>query len=144
MNRGVVRPRRWLAVAATAALSIIGGCDRAVDAAGAARETIDRLDLEAVGERAPEMLRELGARTAEELRTAVERLPDEEGLRRLASEWAPTFEKLGRLRERLGGALPGRATLEAVLAALSDLIAGNEDLRDAAEPLIEGLEQLLR
>lgn len=133
-----------LALAVTAAVSVVGGCDRAVDAAGAAREAIDRLDLEGVGERAPEVLRELGARTAEELRAAVERLPDEEALRRLASAWAPALEKLGRLREQLGGALPGRAALEAVLAMLGDLIAGNEDLRDAAEPLIEGLEQLLR
>lgn len=144
MNSGEGRPRRWLAVAATAALSIFGGCDRAVDAAGAAREAIDRLDLESVGERAPEVLRELGARTAEELRAAIGRLPDEEGLRRLASEWAPALEKLDRLREQLGGALPGRAALEAVLATLGDLIAGNEDLREAAEPLIEGLEQQLR
>ena len=65
MNAGEGRPRRWLAVAATAALSIFGGCDRAVDAAGAAREAIDRIGFEA-GERAPEVLRELGARTAEE------------------------------------------------------------------------------
>ena len=75
---------------------------------------------------------------------AIERLPDEEGLRRLATEWAPSLKKLGRLRDQLGGALPGRDALEAVLATLGDLIAGNESLREAAEPLIEGLEQLLR
>lgn len=144
MRSEVALRRRWAAAVAATALSILGGCDRAVDAAGAAREAIDQLDLDGLGERAPEMLRELGARAAEELRTALERLPDEEGLRRLASEWAPSLEKLGRLKERLGGALPGRERLEAVLATLRDLIAENGKLRDAAKPLVEGLEQLLR
>ncbi|MEE2941556.1 MAG: hypothetical protein VX460_14310, partial [Planctomycetota bacterium] len=67
-----------------------------------------------------------------------------DGLRRLADDWAPALEKLGRLKERLGGALPGREELQAALAALRERIGENEPMRRAAEPLIDQLDELLR
>ncbi len=123
---------------------LAGGCDRAVDAAGAAREAIEELDLGALGQRAPETLRALGERTAEELRAAMDRLSDEESLRRLADDWAPALEKLGRIKDRLGGALPGREALRAALAALREQIGEDETMRRAAEPLLDRLDELLR
>ena len=129
---------------AVALLVLPAGCERAVDAAGAAREALEELDLDALGDRAPEALRALGERAALEFRAAVERLSNEESLRRFADDWAPVLDKLGRLREQLGGALPGRESLESVLAALRRRVEENEALRETLEPLMERLQELLR
>ena len=50
----------------------------------------------------------------------------------------------GTHKERLGGALPGREELQAALAALRERIGENEKMREAAEPLIDQLDELLR
>lgn len=129
---------------ALALVVLPAGCDRAVDAAGAAREALEEVDIDALGDRAPEMLRALGERTVRDFQGAVDRLSNEESLRRLADDWAPVLEELHRIQEQLGGFLPGRDSLESVLAALRQRVEEDDQLRQALEPLMDRLEELLR
>lgn len=136
--------RRGAAFLAAVLLALSAGCDRAVDAADAAREAIEDLDFEALGDRAPEALRALGERAAAKFRGGVDRLSTEESVRQFADHWAPVLDELGKLKEQLGGFLPGREALESVLVSLRERVEENEELRDALEPLMGRLEELLR
>ena len=135
---------RSAALLAASLLALSAGCERAVDAAGAAREAIEDLDLDALRDRAPEALRALGERAAQEFKGAVDRLSTEENLRRFADDWAPVLDKLGQLKEQLGGFLPGRESLESVLGSLRRRVEENEQLQEVLEPLMDRLEELVR
>lgn len=132
-----------LLVALAAFLPMTAACDQAVDAAESAREAIENIDVEKIGEMAPEAVREAYSKMTTSMREAAERLTDEESVQRFMDEWSPKLDQLRAVKDKLGANMPGWDEIKEALAALRDKLTGDKTLKETVAPLVEKIDDLM-